>query len=298
MDWPANDRDDRDEKETGDIVLRGCSRQERLHHSRFVRRVFTAADDIDVDRTTVVDELVNNRPEDELLPPGTQGLAYDNSCHVMTAGIFDDGRCYVQPEGCGCGGPQFLGKLEGTPELFFSLFGKAVVGRGLDIYGAPCCVHPVGLPAGRADEPLGQGAWADTDQQVLACRPGPGNRPRLHVREHLVVDPLSGPPQGKFPEGIQVAFIEKLLDRGLGHVRNVYLAFPQPLEEFRRRKVHHLDLGSLINHPVGDGLAYEDSGDLGDYIVQTFHMLDIEGCIDIDPRCQQLFDILVPLGMA
>ncbi len=48
---------------------------------------------------------------------------------------------------------------------------------------------------------------------------------------------------------------------------------------------------------VGDRLTDGDARHLGDHVVQAFQVLDVERRIHVDPRRQDLLDILVALGM-
>ena len=124
------------------------------------------------------------------------------------------------------------------------------MGGGLDIYGAPRGIHPVCLPPGSPDQPFGKRAGADTDQHALPGSPRARDGTGLHVGEHLVVNPFRRTAEGKFPEGIQVALVEELLDGPGSHIGDIHFSFPQPLEEFRRCKVDQFDLGRLIDYPV------------------------------------------------
>ena len=173
-----------------------------------------------------------------------------------------------------------------------------MVGGGFNVDGAPRGIHPVSLPPGGSDQPFGERARADADQQTFPCSPRARDGTGLHVRKHLVVDPFCGPAEGKFPQGIQVALVEELLDGPGCHVGNVDLSLPQPLEEFRGCKVDQFDLGRFIDHPVGNCLPDNDTGDLGNDIVEALDMLDIQRCIDIDPCIEEFLDILVTFRVA
>ena len=61
-----------------------------------------------------------------------------------------------------------------------------------------------------------------------------------------------------------------------------------------RGKVDDLDLFRATEEAVGDGLALRDPGDLLDNIVEGFDVLDVEGGHHVDPRGEELFDVLPP----
>ena len=128
---------------------------------------------------------------------------------------------------------------------------------------------------------------------MLAGSPRARDCPGLHVGEHLFVNPLCSPAQGKLTECVQVPLVEKLLDCPGRHVWDIHFSFPQALEKFRWCKVNYFDLIRFIDYPVGNRFADYYMGDLGDYIIEALDMLDIQRGIDIDTCIQQFLDILV-----
>jgi hypothetical protein len=56
---------------------------------RLLGTFFYTADDIDIDSTAVVDELVHNRTKNKFLPAGTQGFADNDPGNIVFAGIID-----------------------------------------------------------------------------------------------------------------------------------------------------------------------------------------------------------------
>ena len=127
---------------------------------------------------------------------------------------------------------------------------------------------------------------------------GPAMALRLHVREQLLVDPLGGAAQRQLAQRGQVARREIVLQRPLGLLGHIDLAFLQPLDQIVGREVDQLDRVGAVEDRVGHGLAHAHMGDLGDDVVQALDMLDVDGGVDVDAGRQQLLDIEIALGVA
>lgn len=65
-----------------------------------------------------------------------------------------------------------------------------------------------------------------------------------------------------------------------------------------RLDIHKFDLVGVVKHGIGDTLPHEHAGDGGNGVIQTFDVLDIHRCVDIDACFQKLLDILIPFGVA
>ena len=81
----------------------------------------------------------------------------------------------------------------------------------------------------------------------------------------------------------------------LGHID---LALAQACQQFHGRQIDQLNLMDFIENAVRDRLAHDDAGNLGDDIIETFQMLDVNRSVDINASGKQLFDILIAFGMA
>ena len=81
---------------------------------------------------------------------------------------------------------------------------------------------------------------------------GPGIERVCMYCKHLGVDTLCRTAQYQFTEGVEVPFIEELLDRPGRHFGYIHLPLAEALEKFGRCKVYDLDLGCLVYHPVGN----------------------------------------------
>ena len=103
-------------------------------------------------------------------------------------------------------------------------------------------------------------------------------------------------PEGDLPQRGEIPGPEKLLHGLRGLLRHVHLALAQALHQLVRGHVDELHLVGHLHDPIGHGLAYRHAGDLRDDVIQALDMLDVERrLVDVDPRRQNLRDVLVPL---
>ncbi|SHT88073.1 Uncharacterised protein [Mycobacteroides abscessus subsp. abscessus] len=65
-----------------------------------------------------------------------------------------------------------------------------------------------------------------------------------------------------------------------------------------RRDVDKLDLFGPAHHCVRHGFALHDPGDLFDDVIQAFQVLHVDGGQHVDPRIQDLVDVLPTLGVS
>ena len=153
-------------------------------------------------------------------------------------------------------------------------------------------------PLGVAHKSRRARVFADADEDAFAGGPGPGDRIGLHVVEKLLVDALGGAPQRELAQRRQISRREIMLQRPLGLLGNIDLAFLQPLDEIVRRQVDQFDGVGAVEYRIRHGLAHPHMRDLRDHVVEAFDVLDVDGGIDIDAARQQLFDIEIALGVA
>ena len=113
----------------------------------------------------------------------------------------------------------------------------------------------------------------------------------------MLVDPLRRAPQGQLAQGREIGRREIVLERPLGLLGNVDLAFLQALDQVVGRQVDELDGIGAVEDGVGHRLAHAHARDLRHDVVQALDVLDIDGRIDVDAGIEQLLDILVALGM-
>ena len=132
---------------------------------------------------------------------------------------------------------------------------------------------------------------------VSAVRPRTDHGMVAAVHLHLLVDPLRRPTQGQFPQGNQISLAEEILERLLRLLRHVDLAVFEALKEVVGGKVDQLDIIGLFEHRVRHRFTHPNTGDLSHHIVQTLHVLHVDGRIDVDARLQEFHDVLPSFRM-
>ena len=208
-------------------------------------------------------------------------------------GVLRDLYRRVIPIGRGNAGAQLLGQVDMIPQAFPVLLRLGGKVRRLH---KQCCKRPVkglGHP-GRGADDLGVGGRAgQADQNML---------PRLGL--HLPLKPggalqlVRGAPEGNLPEGGQIFQAEKMI-QGLGRLGPpIDFPLPEAFQQVRRLQVHHLHLVGRVKHIVGHPLGHGNARDGGHHVVEALQMLDVHRGVHIDPRPQQLLDVLIPLGVA
>ena len=70
------------------------------------------------------------------------------------------------------------------------------------------------------------------------------------VHFHLLVDPFGRPTQRQFPQGDQIAFAKEIVERMLGLLRHVDLAFFEALKQIVGRKVDQLYIIRPFEHRI------------------------------------------------
>ena len=143
-------------------------------------------------------------------------------------------------------------------------------------------MQAVGQALGVAHEAGRARILADADQNALARRPRPRDGARLHLREQLLVDPLGGAAQRKLAQRRQVAGREEVLERALGLLGDVDLAFLEALDQVVGRQVDQLDGVGAVEDRIRHGLAHAHVRDLRDDVVEALDVLDVDGGVDVD----------------
>ena len=193
---------------------------------------------------------------------------------------------------------QRLGQPQRIGEPVALFVGQLQAAPGLDADGGPGRMQPVRQPLGVAHQPGRARIFAEAHQDALARRPGARDGVGLHMGQQLLIDPLGGPPQRQFAQRGQVARREIMLERALGLLGDVDLAFPQPLNQVVRRQVDQFDRVGAVEHRIRHGLAHPHMGDLRDHVVEALDVLDVDGGIDVDAVRQQFLDVEIALRMA
>ncbi len=177
---------------------------------------------------------------------------------------------------------QLLGKAKGLidPPQAILIHGLLVVSRHAD--DGPGSVETGGETACHPHHLVGQRVSTDTNQQPLASRPRAFDGVLTQIVDHLIVHPVCCAAKGEFAKRCQIAEAEKAVGGAPG-VRQIDLAFLQPLDEFARRKVNQHHIVGTLQHRVRHPFTNGDTGNLRDEIGKAFKMLDIERRPDIDP---------------
>src|SRR5262249_62042543 len=102
--------------------------------------------------------------------------------------------------------------------------------RSLDIDCCPWDLQTMRNPPGIADQPPGVGRFADADEHPLSGRPGARDRMLAHVREQLLIDPLSRPAQCELAQGSEVPLGKVVPDRALCLVWHIDLTLTKTLD--------------------------------------------------------------------
>ena len=166
--------------------------------------------------------------------------------------------------------------------------------RRLDMHDGPGTAQRIGNALGGPHKFGRAMLFAHGDDDPLARRPVPGQRMGAQIVEHLRIDCLGRPPEGKLAQRGQVRFGKVVAERPRRFRRDIDLALLQPFDELVRRNVDHLDVG-ILDHAVGQRLAHPHLGERRHDVVQALEMLDVDGRINVDAGGQQLFHILIAL---
>ena len=191
---------------------------------------------------------------------------------------------------------QTLGETEQLGELIGPL-GVGCLADRLDRHRGPGRIESGRELARAPDDALRNLVRADAGEQALGRRPGSFDRLLAQIVDHLVVDPLGGAAQRQLAQRRQIAGGEETLGRPSGRLRHIDLALVQALDELVGGQIDQNDVGGLLQHPVGNGLAHNDAGNARDNVGEALEMLDVERGPDIDAGVEQLLDVLPALGM-
>ncbi len=252
---------------------------------------------MDADITGMADQVMGDGALQQLPPARPRRAADDDMGEVVGIGISDD----LARRGERRQDDRFGAKLFGKPHIggqpVLVLVREVQFSRRFQMQCRPWRTQPVGLAAGVTHEACTVAAMVEADQNTVSCRPGAGNRMRLHVVQELLVHPLGGAAQGKFAQGRQVAGGKVVFDGTARGGRHIDLAIVQALDEVVRCYIDDLDIVGAVDDQVRHRFPHADARDLGDDIVQAFDMLDVERRIDVDAAGEDFLHIHVALRM-
>ena len=113
----------------------------------------------------------------------------------------------------------------------------------------------------------------------------------------MLINAIGSTAQCQFAQGDQIAFAKKMFNGAFRLPGNIDFTFFQPLTQIVRGQVHQHHVVGGIEKRIGHGFPYLNSGDAADHIIQTFQMLNVDGCENINASFQQLFDVLPAFRM-
>src|SRR5215468_9776532 len=105
------------------------------------------------------------------------------------------------------------------------------------------------------------------------------------------------PEQGELAQGGQVPRLEPAAQRGLRLLRRVDVAAGHPVPQHLRRDVDKLYLVRRPDNRVRHGPPGRGAGDLRHHVAERFQVRDADGGDHVDPRREQVLDVLPPRGV-
>src|ERR1035441_8949714 len=160
------------------------------------------------------------------------------------------------------------------------------LGRGY-VNGQAIGAEVVGHALAAADE-VGRGRAAGEADEDALIAPG---------RQQALFDLVGGVADGELAERGEVGFGEKVVERAARLLRGVDHAALDAIAQGLRREIDQHALVGFIHHPIRDGFADADSGNVPDLVVETFQVLHVHGGEDADSGVEQLVHILPALGV-
>ncbi|EYU02381.1 hypothetical protein PA99_1451 [Pseudomonas aeruginosa PA99] len=268
----------------------------RIAWPRFRRaQVGLAVQGTDLQALAVAQQTPGETTAEGPAVPAAPRLANQDQAGAALAGMLQEGPRHLagaqhddlaaEPLG------QLLRTLQAHPRLL------AAQAAGIDVYHAPGQVPTFGNPAGVAHQAFGLFVTVDAHQQPPAQRRRFLAALAVAVVE-VGVDPRGGGLHRQFTQRGEVGLREERIDRRPRLFRHVDLALAQALQQLARRQVDEDDLVGLLQHPVRHRLADLHAGDVADLVVEALQVLDVDRCVDVDSRRQQLLDVLPALGVA
>ena len=91
---------------------------------------------------------------------------------------------------------------------------------------------------------------------------------------------------------------EEVRKRGVHPILRVHLAGPDPFTQLLGREVDQHHLVGIVEHLIGERLAYPYARHFEDHVVEALQVLDVDRRDHVDSGCQHLGDVLVALDVA
>ena len=256
-----------------------------------MRRRLGHRDHVDVDRARVPDHPVDNGRSEQL--PGTRPFAgpQHHLRDILGPGEVEQRLRHAPPDHLVERPAYHLDELPRRLQCR-DIFG-ACLGDHVD--GEQLAASASGHASSSADQGLVFRATRDADQDAFARFPRTFDPVVPHVVLERFVDAVGHPQQSKLTERAQVALAEVVRQGGVDLLRRIDVAMGHAPPERERRHVDQLHLIRGADDLVGDRLALLRAGDPLDDVVQRLEVLDVHGGDDVDPRLEQLLDVLPSL---
>ena len=166
------------------------------------------------------------------------------------------------------------------------------------MHGDQVGVEALGHARRATHEPVAVRRPREGDQDPLARLPGLGDAVPDAVLGEALLDPVGDPEQRELAQRGQVAGAEVVAEGGVDALGRVDVAAREPRADRLDGEVDELQLVGAAHDLVRDRLSLRDAGDLLDHVVERLEMLDVEVGDDVDPRVEQLLDVLPALLVA
>ena len=156
--------------------------------------------------------------------------------------------------------------------------------------------EPLGRAPGAAQDPLrrGSGVTSASTRSATACALSGSSTAACRRAPTSSATSRSASSRSADRRSVR----KKLSSATLGALGRIDLPGAQPLLQRLRRQVDEHDLVRLLEHLVGERLAYPDLGELGDRVVQALEVLDVDGGDHVDSCRKHLVDVLPALLVA
>ena len=173
-----------------DVKRRLPLRFDRLLGNRLA--LVIARNHMNADIARAANEIVDDRPVEDLEPARARGLSDDDLGDIVCLGEAKTSSAMrrVPPGIVTVSAPSRSARRRVSAIRSRCSSESCSAALRLDVESRPGRVQPVGEALGIAHEAGGARVLADADEHPLASGPGPGDRVGLHMRQELLVDPL------------------------------------------------------------------------------------------------------------
>ena len=257
---------------------RACSAVRTVFFGIGSPRELLARDDVDADIAGPAHQVVHDRAVQDLEPARSRRFADDDLGDVV--GVREADHVVGDAPVAARDGDRLAAERFGEPQRVGDavalLLGELQAAPCLDVERGPRRMQPIGQPLGVAHKARGARILADADQNALARRPGPGMACACIWVSNCSSTRSAVRRSASSRKRRQVAGRKEMLERALGLLGDVDLAFLQALDQIVGREVDELDGVGAVEDRIRHGLAHAHVRDLGDDVVQALDVLDVD----------------------